>query len=131
MKLFRATTIVLLTVSSSLAVKTPSIATFKEFHEKSLSSAPLKLDDSSYDVLTTAPRDYGIAVLLTALEARFGCALCRDFQPEWDVLSKSWARGDKKGNTRMLFGTLDFIDGKATFQKVSPTIWTLVHSVLH
>ena len=102
----------------SFAVKKSSPATFERFHEKFLTSAPLKLDDQSYDILTTAPRDYGVAVLLTALEARFGCVLCRDFQPEWDILSKSWARGDKKANTRMLFGTLDFTDGKATFQRV-------------
>ena len=103
---------------SSFAAKKSAPATFERFHEKFLTSAPLKLDDQAYDILTTAPRDYGVAVLLTALEARFGCVLCRDFQPEWDILSKSWARGDKKGNTRMLFGTLDFTDGKATFQKV-------------
>ena len=103
---------------SSVTAKRQSVATFDNFHEKFLATAPLKLDDASYDVLTTTPRDYGVAVLLTALEARFGCALCRDFQPEWDVLSKSWAKGDKKGSTRMLFGTLDFVDGKSTFQKV-------------
>jgi len=101
----------------SCAAKKP-IGTFEKYHERFLSSAPLKLDDVSYEALTTAPRDYGVAILLTALEARFGCALCRDFQPEWDILARSWAKGDKKGETRMLYGTLDFTDGKATFQKV-------------
>ena len=119
MRLFRAITVALFSCSS-IAAKKPS-TTFDKYHEKFLTSAPLKLEDASYDILTTAPRDYGVAVLLTALEARFGCKLCRDFQPEWDVLSKSWARGDKKGATRMLFGTLDFTDGKATFQKVRST----------
>lgn len=99
------------------AVKKP-VGTFEKYHERFLASAPLKLDDASYEALTAAPRDYGVAILLTALEARFGCALCRDFQPEWDVLGKSWAKGDKKGASRMLYGTLDFTDGKATFQKV-------------
>jgi hypothetical protein len=103
---------------TAFAAKKSSQPTFEGFHEKFLASAPLRLDDQSYDTLTTVPRDYGVAVLLTALEARFGCVLCRDFQPEWDILSRSWARGDKKGSTRMLFGTLDFTDGKATFQKV-------------
>lgn len=112
---------------SSIAAKKSSVAIYEEFHERFLSSAPLKLDDSAYDVLTKAPRDYGVAVLLTALEARFGCALCRDFQPEWDILSRSWARGDKKGNTRMLFGTLDFTDGKATFQKVASRACIVVY----
>lgn len=84
-------------------------------------SSPLKLDDSSYEKLTAAPRDYTVAVLLTAQEARFGCQLCRDFQPEWDVVGKSWIRGDKKGNSRLLLGTLDFAEGKGTFQKVLET----------
>ena len=92
--------------------------TFEEFHQRSLSSTPIKLNDASYDSLTNAPRDYHVAVLLTALEARFGCQLCRDFQPEWDVLGRSWLRGDKKGDSRLIFGTLDFQDGKAAFQRV-------------
>ena len=104
--------------SVSLAAKKDTGDRFETYHAKSLSSAPLKFDDISYDELTAAPRDYSVAVLLTALEARFGCQLCRDFQPEWDLIGRSWARGDSDGKSRMLYGTLDFIDGKGTFQKV-------------
>ena len=117
MRLLRALAVCLLPLLSLAAKKTPT-GTFERYYDKFQSTAPLKLDDSAYEALTTIPRDYGVAVLLTALEARFGCQLCRDFQPEWDVLARSWARGDKKGETRMLYGTLDFADGKATFQKV-------------
>lgn len=78
----------------------------------------MKLDDASYAQLTKAPRDYSVTVLLTALEQRFGCELCRQFQPEWDILGKSWTRGDKNADGRLLFGTLDFVDGKNTFQSV-------------
>ena len=102
----------------SLAAKQDPRNRYQDYHAKSLSSAPLKLDDASYDELTAAPRDFSAAILLTALEARFGCQLCRDFQPEWDLLGKSWARGDRDGKSQMLYGTLDFIDGKGTFQKV-------------
>ena len=100
------------------SAKKSTQGTFEEFHRKSVSSTPVKLDDATYESLTSAPRDYHVAVLLTALEARFGCQLCRDFQPEWDVLGKSWLRGDKKGISRLIFGTLDFQDGKAAFQRV-------------
>lgn len=82
----------------------------------------MKLDDASYEELTKTPRDYSAVVLLTALEARFGCNLCKEFQPEWEILGKSWTRGDKAGESRVLFGTLDFTDGKATFQKVRSTL---------
>lgn len=94
---------------------------FNDLHAKSISSSPLKLSDASYDDLVTQPRDYTAVVLLTALEARFGCQLCREFQPEWDLIGKSWIKGDRLATHRVLFGTLDFSDGKATFQRVCIT----------
>jgi len=104
--------------AATIAAKKPAVDKFQQFHSKALSSSPLKLDDSIYGQLTSAPRDYSVAVLLTALESRFGCQLCREFQPEWDLLSKSWTKGDKKGESRLVFGTLDFTDGKNTFQSL-------------
>lgn len=102
-----------------LGAKKASQGSFEAYYARSQSSAPLRLDDASYDELTAAPRNHSVVVLLTALEARFGCQLCRDFQPEWDILGKSWAKGDRNGESRTLLGTLDFADGKVTFQKVS------------
>ncbi|KAF3058058.1 Dolichyl-diphosphooligosaccharide-protein glycosyltransferase subunit 3 [Daldinia childiae] len=100
----------------SLAAKQSSSADrFSDFHAKAQASSPLKLADSSYKKLTSVPRDYSVAVLLTALDARFGCQLCTDFQPEWEVLAKSWAKGDKDGESRLIFGTLDFSNGRDTF----------------
>ena len=103
-----------------LGAKKASADKFENFHTKALSSAPIKLEDATYGQLTSTPRDYSVAVLLTALEPRFGCQLCREFQPEWDLLAKSWTKGDKKGESRLVYGTLDFVDGKGTFQSVSP-----------
>lgn len=44
--------------------------------------------------------------------------MCHEFQPEWDLLVKSWTKGDKRGDSKLVFGTLDFLDGKGTFQSV-------------
>jgi len=104
--------------SACFGVERSAGGRFEDWHAKSQLSAPLQLDDASYEELTAIPRNHSLVVLLTALEARFGCQLCRDFQPEWDLVAKSWAKGDKLGNTRTLLGTLDFTDGKGTFQKV-------------
>lgn len=117
MKLFELVILVLLPLSC-IAAKKPSSGTFESYHARSQASPPLKLDDVAYEELTATPRNHSVVILLTALEARFGCQLCRDFQPEWDLLGKSWAKGDKKGDTRTILGTLDFLDGKGTFQKV-------------
>lgn len=103
---------------TTLAAKKPKGGLFERFHSRSLSSSPLKLDDSLYEELTATPRNYSAVVLLTALDARFGCQMCRDVQPEWELLAKSWVKGDKSGSSRVLYGTLDFVDGKGTFQKV-------------
>lgn len=110
--------LVLLTFGYLAAAKSRSIDKFEEYHTKSLATAPVKLNDASYEYLTSLPRTYSVAVLLTAIEARFGCQLCRDFQPEWEVIGKSWIKGDRSGQTRVIVGTLDFSDGKGTFQKV-------------
>ena len=93
--------------------------THAKFHAAATkASGPVKLDDRSYAKLTSTPRNHSAAILLTALDPRFGCNLCNDFQPEWDMLVKSWMRGDPKGDSRLAFGTLDFLDGKQTFQSV-------------
>ena len=104
---------------TSLAAKKPTGDLFLDFHSQQVSNAaPVKLDDTSYAEITKAPRNYSAAILLTALEARFGCGLCNDFQPEWDLLAKTWTKGDKERESRLIFGTLDFMDGKNTFQSV-------------
>jgi oligosaccharyltransferase complex subunit gamma len=99
---------------AALAAKKPTDRFTKQFAK----STPLTLSDSTFTSLTKAPRDYSIAVLLTALESRFGCAACQEFHPEWDILARSWQKGDKKGDSRLLMGTLDFLDGKGTFQSL-------------
>lgn len=115
-----------LLLAPAIAAKNSLKDRFEDFHAKSLVSTPLKLADSTYTRLTRAPRDYSVAVLLTALDSRFGCQLCREFQPEWDLLAKSWMKGDKKGDSKLIYGTLDFSDGKDIFQSVSDYKYSVV-----
>ena len=118
MRLLQVLTAALLPLTS-LAAKKATGDRFLDLYSKQASNAaPVKLDDKLYDEVTKAPRNYSAAILLTALEARFGCSLCNEFQPEWDLLAKSWTKGDKEMESRLIFGTLDFVDGKNTFQSV-------------
>ena len=91
---------------------------FQEIYAKTASQFPLDLDVRGFDKLVTASRNYSVAVLLTAMETRFGCTLCRDMQPEWDLLGQSWYKGDKAGASRVLFGTVDFANGQDIFKRV-------------
>lgn len=89
-----------------------------KFHKyTSHKPSPVELDERSYEELTSAPRDYHVAVLLTARDARFGCQICREFQPEWDIIARSWNKAAPE-STNMVFGTLDFSEGRGVFQKV-------------
>jgi oligosaccharyltransferase complex subunit gamma len=117
MRLLHVLTAALLS-TCALAASRKSTDKFLTFHSKALSTSPIDIDDRGYEQLTSTPRDYSVTILLTALEARYGCQLCRDFQSEWQILGSSWTKGDKKGESRVIFGTLDFARGKETFQKV-------------
>jgi len=119
MQLLKALLLSLLPLAAQ-AAKSPAVSkdAYTKFQAKQLSSAPIKLDDTAFNQLTALPRNHSVAVVLTALEPRIGCALCRDFAPEWDLIAKSWVKGDKEGKSKLVFGTLDFADGKNTFQAV-------------
>jgi oligosaccharyltransferase complex subunit gamma len=80
---------------------------------------PLPLGDQLFAELTAGPaRDYAAVVLLTAMDPKFGCTACRDFMPEWQLLARSWQRGDGRGAARTILATLDFADGRQTFQQL-------------
>ncbi|KAL2833219.1 hypothetical protein BDW59DRAFT_138291 [Aspergillus cavernicola] len=116
MKLFTLFTSLFYLISITLATSS-SPNKFEQY--QSLSRlAPIQLDDSSYDDLTSKPRDYYAAVILTAMESRFGCVLCREFQPEFDLIARSWNKGSTPDDFKLLFGTLDFNNGKAAFQRL-------------
>jgi oligosaccharyltransferase complex subunit gamma len=102
----------------TLGAKKTTEDRFANYRAKSQSTGQIKLNDGLYKELTTAPRDYSVAVLMTAMDPKYKCGLCREFGPEWDVLSRSWTKGDKTGESRLLFGVLDFADGKSTFQQL-------------
>lgn len=109
---------------STLAAPDDSQAASKKLSKfTALASGPksknglLQLTDTLYEELTTGPRNYTAVVLLTALEARIGCQLCRDFAPEFDLLAKSW-NSAHKGPDGLFFGELDFANARTTFQKV-------------
>ena len=105
---------------SVFAAKNTSGERFQKYQAQQISNGgPVKLTDVKYESLTKAPRDYSVALIMTAMDARFACGICHEVQPEWDMLARSWVKGDKNEESRVIFGTMDFLDGKETFQAVS------------
>ena len=104
--------------SGVLAAKPKAPVDIYEKYQRLSRSGPVDLDSTSFDEVTASPRDYYAAVILTARDARLGCLMCREFDPEWDLISQSWNKGDKLDDLKVVFGTLDFDQGKTIFQKV-------------
>lgn len=78
---------------------------------------PIALTDKTFEDITSGTRNYTAAVLLTALDSRFGCDMCKEFQPEFELVAKSWLKQYPDSNG-LFFANLDFSLGRATFQKV-------------
>ncbi|EEH16306.1 hypothetical protein PABG_06393 [Paracoccidioides brasiliensis Pb03] len=102
----------------SLSAAKSTTDRYKTYQNRAKSVKPIVLNDSTYNDLTSNPRDYHVAVLLTAGDMRYGCQLCREIQPEWELLARSWIKGARQDTPKLLFGTLDFSKGKDTFQKL-------------
>ena len=111
------TLFIFFSIASGVFAAKPSADKFQKFQSLSR-SGPVDLDNNSFEELTTAPRDYYAAVILTAMDARYGCLMCREFDSEWDLISRSWNKGSKPDGLKMVFATLDFDQGKTVFQKV-------------
>ena len=102
---------------TALAAKKSSSVKFDTYFPKQY-SRPTEIDEQAFNDLTATPRDYNLAVLLTARPAKYACQICKDFDPEWDIIGRSWSKGDKKGENRLLLTTLDFDHGRNIFMKV-------------
>ncbi|KAI5820287.1 hypothetical protein BZA77DRAFT_302044 [Pyronema omphalodes] len=100
--------------SAAVDDKTPK---FSQLLTSNAKSGVIQLNNELYNAITTAPRNYTAVVLLTALAPQFGCQLCKDFQPEYDLLAKSWQAQHNNGDG-LFFSSLDFQNGRETFMKL-------------
>jgi len=96
------------------------LAKFSALTSTKAKSGVLHLTNELYTDLVVAPRNYTSVVLLTALDPKFGCHLCREFQSEYELLATSWQRSHKSGDS-LFFTSLDFSNGRDTFLKVCGT----------
>lgn len=87
---------------------------------------PIQADDDVFFKLTAEPRDAIVAVLMTAVGERYGCAMCVQMQPEWDLLARTWQRADPKAGSGVLFATVDFSRGQKAFSSVSCVVLWIV-----
>lgn len=76
---------------------------------------------ADYDLIVAPPRNYSVAVLLTAVNSGVNCVPCQKFQPSYENLAKGWssAANDEEELNSLIFSVVEFKDGKEIFQRVS------------
>ncbi|RHZ79653.1 hypothetical protein Glove_143g12 [Diversispora epigaea] len=77
----------------------------------------VELDSDLYDEFVAKPRNYSMIILLTAMEPQINCLPCKEFDPEFRLVAKSW---QWSGNdlSRLYFGSLDFKKGREVYAKL-------------
>ncbi|KIJ44078.1 hypothetical protein M422DRAFT_252570 [Sphaerobolus stellatus SS14] len=77
----------------------------------------IKLDDDTYNLLTSPSRNWSAIVQLTALNS-FKCGPCKELDPAFRTLGRAWTKVPTANRNDHFFASLDFEDGKHTFNKL-------------
>ncbi|KAJ3725934.1 hypothetical protein EV361DRAFT_877204 [Lentinula raphanica] len=87
----------------------------------------IRLDASTFDLLTAPSRDWSASIHFTALDKRRRCAPCKEFDPAWNAVAKAWATVPAEHRDNHFFATLDFDEAPTVFQKLNlasaPVVW--------
>ncbi|KAJ3372025.1 oligosaccharyl transferase subunit ost3/OST6 [Allomyces arbusculus] len=79
-------------------------------------SGVMILDANAFNVITEAPRNYSVVVVLTAMSPQIGCAACHQFEPEFKAVS--YSRSKTPGQHPLHFASIDFESGREVFQRL-------------
>lgn len=79
----------------------------------------IKLDESTYDLLTHPKRTWSAAIQFTAMDKRRRCSPCKEFGPTWDTVGKAWAKAPAEHRNTHFFATIDFDNAQPVFQKLN------------
>ena len=96
----------------------------------------IKLDESTFNLLTHPKRTWSAAIQFTAMDKRRRCNPCRcvpittpssrplispsrEFGPSWDTVAKAWTKAPVEHRNSHFFATIDFDNAQPVFQRVS------------
>jgi oligosaccharyltransferase complex subunit gamma len=116
-------------------------ATLEVDHDKlvklaAASNGVIKLDESTFNLLTHPKRTWSAAIQFTAMDKRRRCNPCkcvlapnsplypltlrpREFGPAWDTVAKAWTNAPTEHRNSHFFATIDFDNAQSVFQRVS------------
>ncbi|KAI0928544.1 hypothetical protein AcW1_005756 [Taiwanofungus camphoratus] len=78
----------------------------------------IKLDEKTYNMLTSPKRNWSATVQLTALDKRRRCTPCKEFDPAFSAVAKAWSTVPAAERDSHFFATVDFDKAMTVFQKL-------------
>lgn len=86
----------------------------------------VRLTDKTFDKVVGGPRDYTVAVFLTAAQPQYGCQFCRMVGPSIEKLAYSWNKDHPNGDG-FFIAVADIQDTQLSFRKLglthAPNLW--------
>ncbi|KAI0670289.1 oligosaccharyl transferase subunit OST3/OST6 family [Trametes maxima] len=87
----------------------------------------IKLDEKSYNLLTSPQRTWSASIHFTALDPRRRCAPCKEFDPSFSAVAKAWTKVPAAERDTHFFATVDFDSAMGVFQKLGLQTAPVVH----
>ncbi|TFL07636.1 oligosaccharyl transferase subunit OST3/OST6 family [Pterulicium gracile] len=79
----------------------------------------IPLDATTFELITGPKRTWSASIQLTAMDPRRRCGPCKEFDPSWKTVAEAWSTVPAKHRDTHFFGTLDFDNAQAVFQKLN------------
>ncbi|XP_071125846.1 dolichyl-diphosphooligosaccharide--protein glycosyltransferase subunit TUSC3-like [Mytilus edulis] len=73
--------------------------------------------DKFKQYVRTAPRNYSVIVMLTALQPKRQCSVCKQANEEYVILANSWRYSQQYSN-KLFFAMVDYDDGADVFSQL-------------
>lgn len=90
----------------------------------------IRLDDKTYEMLTAPQRNWSATILFTAMDKRRRCGPCKEFDPAWNAVAKSWTTVPKESRNDHFFAVIDFDETPSVFTKLRMASAPAVHVYL-
>ncbi|KAF7337098.1 hypothetical protein MVEN_02147400 [Mycena venus] len=87
----------------------------------------IKLNSTSFDLLTAPSRHWSASVVFTSLDPRNGCEPCKGFDPSWTAVARAWSKVPQVHRDSHFFGLVDFVDSPRVIRSLglqsAPTLY--------
>ncbi|KIJ69370.1 hypothetical protein HYDPIDRAFT_145351 [Hydnomerulius pinastri MD-312] len=87
----------------------------------------IRLDERTYDLLTSPKRTWSTAIQLTALNPQRRCTPCKEFDPSFNAVAKAWSTAPQEHRDNHFFATAEFDESVKIFQRLQISSAPVVH----